>query len=498
MPAGAPGMIKLEPRQYIVGASALALVTVFLGALYFYAVATLDRQAVARLDSLALHSAALINDWLLEHTTALELITALTADDKTDITCRISAGLAELNRHSSTGALAVLALDGQDMTVLSAEACRPLPQQGEAKRRWEAAFSRAGGRFSEQTYMEGPTFALTGGNPMIAFFHPLAHAADRNSGSLALCVPLEALNRRLQMVQPLHVGGRQYFLCNKEGELMLPPPSAGATTTPEAFPALRSLVSMNGNDAFSLLYLGGQKHIIAAAEVGATGWTIFLLSPSTYERLLHPTLFNTFAGAWLIMCAFIMFLLYQAYQQGYYKILSEQDHLTGAGNRLAFTKAVEKVQIDSNYPVSLIIMDIDSLKLYNDTLGHEQGDTLLRRVALLLQRSLRENDALFRLGGDEFAIIVDNSTLATAGLLADRINDQAARARQNASLPPPYFSLGLADAHTEEELATLYARADAAMYANKKMCRAATCEAIKAWLHEHPEALERRGRATSG
>jgi len=97
--------------------------------------------------------------------------------------------------------------------------------------------------------------------------------------------------------------------------------------------------------------------------------------------------------------------------------LSQHDTLTGLYNRLYFEQELKR-QEASGYSTGLIMCDVDGLKLINDTMGHEQGDRMLRVVAALMKSCFRGGDVLARVGGDEFAAIVPQ---ATPRLLEDRV-----------------------------------------------------------------------------
>jgi diguanylate cyclase (GGDEF)-like protein/PAS domain S-box-containing protein len=100
------------------------------------------------------------------------------------------------------------------------------------------------------------------------------------------------------------------------------------------------------------------------------------------------------------------------------------DALTGLWNRAAFesqlSDAIEKVaQSRDSYVVC--ILDIDQLKIINDTCSHESGDDLLQRIAALLQGSVRESDTIARLGGDEFGMLLRNCSLVSAARLMEDV-----------------------------------------------------------------------------
>ncbi|WP_372789469.1 putative bifunctional diguanylate cyclase/phosphodiesterase [Paraconexibacter sp.] len=104
--------------------------------------------------------------------------------------------------------------------------------------------------------------------------------------------------------------------------------------------------------------------------------------------------------------------------------LAEHDVLTGLLNRRCFEQNFEReVAIGSRYGTegALLLLDIDSLKDINDTLGHPCGDELLRRVATLLRARLRNTDIIARLGGDEFAVILPHTDIVQATALTEEL-----------------------------------------------------------------------------
>jgi diguanylate cyclase (GGDEF)-like protein len=104
--------------------------------------------------------------------------------------------------------------------------------------------------------------------------------------------------------------------------------------------------------------------------------------------------------------------------------LSNTDHLTGLFNRRYMMEALWKELqrcIRKGGNLSFILLDIDHFKLVNDTYGHLQGDIVLKRVALLLQKELRSYDFAARYGGEEFVAILPDSTLKESVFVAERI-----------------------------------------------------------------------------
>ncbi|TWC41613.1 PAS domain S-box-containing protein/diguanylate cyclase (GGDEF)-like protein [Pseudomonas sp. SJZ079] len=164
--------------------------------------------------------------------------------------------------------------------------------------------------------------------------------------------------------------------------------------------------------------------------------------------------------------------------------LSQQDGLTGLYNRRYFDN-----QLDSEWrrlrrqgaPLTLLMLDIDHFKAYNDQFGHLAGDDALRRLAQVLQGCLqREGDVACRYGGEEFAIILANTDLDGGGHVAEQVHQQLADLQIAHSASPLgrlTLSIGLACAtpNLQEQPHSLIAHSDKALYQAKREGRNRTC-----------------------
>lgn len=149
---------------------------------------------------------------------------------------------------------------------------------------------------------------------------------------------------------------------------------------------------------------------------------------------------------------------------------ADLDHLTGLANRRRFRVALNReVERWRRYgvPCALLLLDIDHMKAINDRYGHPAGDSVIRQIANVLTRVLRDNDTAARLGGEEFALLlasIDGDKAATA---AERL--RAILAEQNIPEVGNFtVSIGVAacPAHANSER-TLYAASDQALYVAK-------------------------------
>jgi len=152
---------------------------------------------------------------------------------------------------------------------------------------------------------------------------------------------------------------------------------------------------------------------------------------------------------------------------------ADQDHLLPLLNRRAFVRELTRyIAFAGRYgtPASLIYFDLDGFKLVNDTFGHAGGDAVLEHFATILLANVRDSDVVGRLGGDEFGILLSHANQdqahKKADLLASELN---ARPTTFQGRPiPASFSYGAFELKPGEDAATAMARADEAMYAQKR------------------------------
>lgn len=145
------------------------------------------------------------------------------------------------------------------------------------------------------------------------------------------------------------------------------------------------------------------------------------------------------------------------------------DELTHLGNRRAFDESLAALQARGE-GFSLLMLDLDHFKTYNDTHGHLAGDQALRNTGALLQAALRPGDVAARYGGEEFAVLLPG----TDGERALRVAERICRDFQVADWPfeRVTVSIGVAESEPGEATIDLVARADAALYAAKAAGRA--------------------------
>jgi len=106
------------------------------------------------------------------------------------------------------------------------------------------------------------------------------------------------------------------------------------------------------------------------------------------------------------------------------KFLSYHDQLTGLYNRRFYEEELERLDTKRNLPLAIIMGDVDGLKTINDSIGHDMGDELLKKVAQVIKNGCRADDLIARLGGDEFVVLLPKTDIAQVEWIIARINER--------------------------------------------------------------------------
>lgn len=146
--------------------------------------------------------------------------------------------------------------------------------------------------------------------------------------------------------------------------------------------------------------------------------------------------------------------------------LNLHDFLTGLFNRRFFEEELRRLDTGGNLPMTLVMGDVNGLKLINDSFGHLVGDELLKDVAAKMKRTCRAGDIIARLGGDEFAIILPKTDPAEADKLLDRIRQQLSEDESRSIKVSISFGSGT-KRKEEENIQDILIQAEDQMYRNK-------------------------------
>ncbi len=146
--------------------------------------------------------------------------------------------------------------------------------------------------------------------------------------------------------------------------------------------------------------------------------------------------------------------------------LSFHDSLTGLYNRTFFEKEIDRLNTRRQLPLSVIMGDVNGLKLTNDIYGHQKGDELLKNIADLLRKECRQEDILARWGGDEFVLLLPR----TSKEAAEEVSDRLIRSAEEERFMDLGLSISIGASTKDEEYQNIYdvlAEAEQRMYHRK-------------------------------
>lgn len=170
--------------------------------------------------------------------------------------------------------------------------------------------------------------------------------------------------------------------------------------------------------------------------------------------------------------------------------LSYHDHLTGLYNRRFYEEELRRLDTKRNYPLTIVIADVNGLKMINDSFGHATGDELLVKTAQILRHNYREDDIISRIGGDEFAIILPKTPKEEVDRVIKRIKDEIATDDNDKYVLSVSFGHGTKNSE-DVPMTDVFIEAENYMYSAKmyesSSMRSKTIEVIMNSLYEKSE-----------
>jgi len=148
------------------------------------------------------------------------------------------------------------------------------------------------------------------------------------------------------------------------------------------------------------------------------------------------------------------------------RFMSQHDYLTGLYNRYNFEQEMKRLNTERQLPISIIIGDVNGLKLLNDSFGHLEGDKLLKEVATIFNKATRSEDIVARWGGDEFTVLLPQTTTEDAHRVLDRISDLCDKSMYD--IIKPSIAIGIATkTDKSQDILDILNAAEERMYNNK-------------------------------
>lgn len=149
------------------------------------------------------------------------------------------------------------------------------------------------------------------------------------------------------------------------------------------------------------------------------------------------------------------------------KYLSYHDDLTNLYNRRYYQDKLKALDNKEMLPLTLVVGDVNGLKMTNDIFGHQIGDKLLKKTAEIIKKNIRKDDILARWGGDEFCIILPKTPINKAKNIINRINENSSFLEFD--ICPIYISFGLATKYNiNQNIENIFRESEKNMYKNKE------------------------------
>jgi len=180
--------------------------------------------------------------------------------------------------------------------------------------------------------------------------------------------------------------------------------------------------------------------------------------------------------------------------------LSYHDQLTGLYNRRFYEEQLTRLDVKRNFPLTLVMADVNGLKLINDSFGHVVGDELLKKVAEVITQGCRADEIIARLGGDEFVILLPNTDANETSHIVKRV--KALALKEKIGSIDISVSFGWETKMNEEEkIEEIFKKAEDHMYKKKLFespsMRGKTLKAIINALYEKNKQEETHSHRVS-
>ena len=295
-------------------------------------------------------------------------------------------------------------------------------------------------------------------------------------GAIGVGLSMKAVAKLIEEYQQRY--GRQIYFVDREGKVMLHSSDYSSTIHLQNKAGLKKLFTrILTTPSASVSYAGknGNTIYLNSRLVPQFNWFLIVeqVNDPASKRIETALIVNILVS---IAISIVVLLIAHLTLRGYQRRLENmatKDKLTGAASRqvfdVLFARAV-KVAKRKQYPLSLILVDIDYFKNLNDNYGHHYGDQVLMTFSRIISSQVRDEDTLCRWGGEEFLLLLENCNLQRATEIAESIREAVAayRFQHGKHSIRITLSAGVAQQHNDEPMAQLIERCDQALYEAKE------------------------------
>ncbi|RNC68634.1 MAG: diguanylate cyclase [Desulfuromonadales bacterium] len=195
--------------------------------------------------------------------------------------------------------------------------------------------------------------------------------------------------------------------------------------------------------------------------------TISFADGALHDVIFYKATFNTIDNTIGGLVGTILDITDRKQTEEKLRYMSTHDPLTGLYNRAYFQEEMERLEQGRQFPISIVVADVDRLKHVNDHLGHAAGDELIIRAALALKGAFRAEDVVARIGGDEFAVLLPSADASAVEEALHRVSSKIRACNTPGDPLNLSMSFGTATAVKGDCLEEMQKLADKRMYQNK-------------------------------
>jgi diguanylate cyclase (GGDEF)-like protein len=272
--------------------------------------------------------------------------------------------------------------------------------------------------------------------------------------------------------------GREIYFVNREGDVTLHSSSfddAFHLQNKAGLDKLFTRILTSPGTSVSYDAVGGNTVYLNSRLVPEFNWFLVVeqINDPASERVEGALVTNVLVSVGISLLVLLIAHFTLGGYQRRLEHMATRDKLTGAASRQVFDEIfldASKASERKGTPLSLIAMDIDNFKEINDTHGHQRGDEVIRTVAEVIGRQVRDSDTLCRWGGEEFLLLLESCDLERAMTIAESLRKAVKEHnfRFGNTENQLTVSLGVAEHRLGESQDALLARCDQALYRSKR------------------------------
>lgn len=267
------------------------------------------------------------------------------------------------------------------------------------------------------------------------------------------------------------------FFINESGKVLIAEEGVNELKQLSDVPALKKLIpDITSKERKLFEYTqSGESYLLTTKYIEELD--LYLLVEAKVDNFTQSVreafYFNIIISLMITLLITIIILLYVRKIHRKLNYLASNDSLTGLPNRRTFYSQLEyfiSLKARRNQHLSLIFVDVDDFKIINDALGHDVGDTVLINIATTLKSTLRQTDFIARWGGEEFIILLIDTPLKSAQLIAEQLrkNIENSTSLLQHTKKSVTISVGVTQAIDDEDADLLFKRVDDALYQAKR------------------------------